>query len=135
MHRFQSQATINRFRVAALLICLKWLAVPAAAVWLVYGLAMNDHRLIYIALGIIGGIVVLTLTEWIVAARTRCPLCMTPVLGSKRCAKHRHARTVLGSYRLRVALAVIFRGTFRCPYCHEPSMLKIRERRTSKCRD
>jgi hypothetical protein len=54
---------------------------------------------------------------------------MTPVLAKKRCAKHRRARTFLGSHRLRVAMAVIFTKSFRCPYCHESTALEVRERK------
>ena len=51
---------------------------------------------------------------------------MTPVLAKKDCTKHRHARTFLGSHRLRVALAILFRNSFRCPYCNESTILEVR---------
>ena len=63
------------------------------------------------------------------AAKTRCPLCLTPVLATKGCSKHRNARTLLGSHRLRVAMSVLFKGRFYCPYCHEPSVLEVRQKR------
>ncbi len=129
MHRFHSKSVIARFKIASVLICVKCLLVPAAAFVLGYGLFMNEHLLIFTGLGMAGGVVFLAIAGWIVAARTRCPLCMTPVLAGQRCSKHRKARTVLGSHRLRVALAVVFRGSFYCPYCNEPSALVIRERR------
>ncbi len=65
--------------------------------------------------------------QWIVASRTGCPLCRTPVLAPRSCIKHRRARTFLGSHRLRVALAVLFKNQFRCPYCNEPTELEVRE--------
>lgn len=129
MHRFQSQSTITRFRVAAILICLQIFLVPAVVGALVYGLIYNDQRLVYDTLTAAGGLILLMIVKWIVALRTRCPLCMTPVLATKGCAKHRRAKTVFGSYRLRVALAVLFRGSFFCPYCNEPSALEVRTRR------
>ena len=57
------------------------------------------------------------------------PLVLTPVLASKDCAKHRRARTFLGSHRLRVALSILFKNTFRCPYCWEKSAMTVRSRR------
>jgi hypothetical protein len=70
---------------------------------------------------------VLMFIQWIVASRTGCPLCRTPVLAPRSCIKHRRARSFLGSHRLRVALAVLFRNHFRCPYCNESTALEVRE--------
>src|SRR6478609_5386917 len=128
MHRFQSQSTITRFRFSAVLICLKYLLIPATVGTLVYSLATNNQRLTYIAIAMGAGTLLMTGLQWARAARTPCPLCMTPVLANKRCSKHRNAKTVLGSHRLRVALAIIFRGSFMCPYCHEPSAMQVRNR-------
>ena len=128
MHRFQSQSTITRFRLASFLLCLKLLLIPGILGLLAYSIIESNHELTYIALGAGGGTLMLTILQFLLAARARCPLCMTPVLGGKGCSKHRNARTFLGSYRLRVALAVIFKGSFKCPYCHEPSVLELRSR-------
>ena len=67
--------------------------------------------------------------QCILAARALCPLCRTPVLAAKACAKHRNARTFLGSHRMRVAMGILFRDSFVCPYCHEPSVLEVRQKR------
>ena len=29
---------------------------------------------------------------------------------------------------LRVALAILFKGSFRCPYCNEPTAMEVRDR-------
>lgn len=79
-----------------------------------------------IALGVLAMLV--TFIQWIIAQRARCPLCLTPVLAVKGCAKHRSARTFIGSYRLRVALAILFKDRFHCPYCHEPTAMEVRNR-------
>ncbi len=128
MHRFQSRSTITRIRFAALLLCLRWLLLPVVLGLLGYALVMHNRELTFYALAGGAAIIVLGIVQWVLAQRTRCPLCMTPVLAAKHCAKHRRARTVLGSYRLRVALAVIFRGSFSCPYCNEPSVMEVRVR-------
>jgi hypothetical protein len=82
-----------------------------------------------IGMGVAALAVLVVIYQWIISSRTNCPLCMTPVLAAKKCAKHHHARTFLGSHRLRVALAILFKNCFRCPYCHEPTVLEVRERR------
>ena len=103
------------------------LGVSAAGV-LAYSIAVGDRGLasIGICLLVLAGLVVLL--QWLIATRANCPLCMTPVLGNKECAKHRSARTVLGSHRLRVALAVLCLNRFRCPYCGEHCEVKARIR-------
>ena len=35
----------------------------------------------------------------------------------------------LVSDRLKVATSIILRNNFRCPYCNEPTVLEIRQRR------
>lgn len=128
MHRFQSSSAIQRFRLASFLVFLKYLLIPTALGVLAWSLVQNDRRLTFVALGIGGVALLATLIQWIISTKTRCPLCMVPVLGSNGCSKNRNARRLFGSYRLRVAVSSLFRGHFRCPYCNEPSALQVRSR-------
>ena len=93
---------------------------------LIYAFIISDQELILIALGLILLTVLLVILQWLIAARTNCPLCMTAVLANKRCMKHRNARSLCGSHRLRVSMAILFTNSFRCPYCHEPTVLELR---------
>ncbi len=119
-------STILRFRIAAFLLLAMYLFAIAAVIVLAHSLVIDDRLETTIAIGL--GILALLASafQWVLARRTNCPLCMTPVLATKHCSKHRKARKLLGSYRLRAAVSVIFRGTFSCPYCHEKSELKVR---------
>lgn len=128
MHRFQSPSTIFRFRCTSWLLCLKYLLVPATVGLLVYSMIQDQPELTFIALGLGGLAVVVAVFQWMMGAKTRCPLCMTPVMAANGCSKNRNARKFLGSYRARVAIFVVFRGHFRCPYCNEPSALQLRNR-------
>ena len=129
MHRFSSQSAIVRLKLASLLLFLKYGCGVSAGGVLIYSLVESDTQLTWIAIG--GGVLTLVVVvlQWSCAAKTRCPLCLTPVLATKGCSKHRNARPFLGSYRLRVALGVLFKGRFYCPYCNEPSALEVRQRR------
>jgi hypothetical protein len=129
MHSLRSKSAIQRFRLAAFLFCTKVMLVPACAGFLVYSIAVHDQSLTLQALFATGFLVSAVILQWLLSQRTNCPLCITPVLATKNCSKSRHARKFLGSYRLRVALSIIFRNSFRCPYCNEPTMLKVRDRR------
>jgi hypothetical protein len=130
MHRLHSKSSIWRLRIAAALLCLKCLMVPSVAGLLLYSLIIHNTFLILTSAALLlltGAIVVI---QWIISQRTHCPHCMTPVLAAKQCAKHKRAKSLFGSHRLRVALSVLFRGMFRCPYCNEPTALEIRPPRT-----
>jgi hypothetical protein len=115
-------------RITAFLICLKCLMTPLSAAVFFYGFASHRENMIITGLALVFATVLLVIAQWMFAARTNCPLCLTPVMMSKGCAKHRRARRFLGSHRLYVALGVLFTGGFRCPYCGEPSVLEVRER-------
>lgn len=129
MHRFSSNSAIVRLKLVSLLLCLKYFFISGTGGILLYSLVKGDERLTWIAIGLGVVTLVVVLIQWALAAKTRCPLCLTPVLATKGCSKHRNARTFLGSHRLRVALSVLFRGRFYCPYCSEPSVLEVRQRR------
>jgi hypothetical protein len=128
MHRFQSQSIITRFRFASLLLCLKYLLIPAIVTVFIYSMFQESNQFLIVAMALTVITVVIVILQWILAQRTRCPLCLTPTLASKKCSKHRNSTPLFGSYRLKVALSVLFRGWFRCPYCNEPSAMKVRER-------
>lgn len=128
MHRFHSKSIIRRLRLAAFLFCMKCVLTVAAVSLLVWSLMVNDHRMTMIAISLGGFAIFCVIVQWFMATRGLCPLCMTPVLASKACSKHRNARSLLGSHRLRVAVAILFKGSFTCPYCHESSVLEMRDR-------
>jgi hypothetical protein len=113
-------------RIASFFVCARCLLVPAALGGMVHSLLSENPRIALYVLALIPLTLCVVLLEILVSTRTNCPLCMTPVLGDKSCNKHAKVRRLFGSYKLRVALGVIFRSSFRCPYCNEPTMLKVR---------
>jgi hypothetical protein len=129
MHQFRSRSTILRFKTASLLLCSRYLLASLASVTFIYAVLQDDRKLTHVAIGMGIAAALATIFQWILAARTRCPLCLAPVLASRDCAKHRRAFPLLGSHRLRVALSILFKNTFRCPYCWEKSAMTVRSRR------
>jgi hypothetical protein len=128
MHRLSSKSSVFRFRASAVLVCAHWILVFATSGILIYSVSMADRDLTLLAIGLGGLTFVLVVIQWMFSAKTRCPLCLTPVLSAKKCAKHRKASTLLGSHRLRVALQILFRGNFVCPYCYERTAVRPRVR-------
>jgi len=135
MHRFRSNYLVFRLWLgsAALLVCL--FAFLAALPMLVWALVSGEALLHWVALGL----VVLAIASWIVhlimAIGVRCPLCCGKPLTSPKCPRHRRASTPLGSCRLAVAIGVLARGYYRCPYCGEECECATREERPPPCRD
>ncbi len=128
MHHLRSVVAVMRFRLAASLLVSDCLLAAVSAVLLIHSLMTQDRQQTMIAavLGIVS--MVLVLAQWSAASRAGCPLCMTPVLAPRACMRHRRAKTFLGSHRLWVALAILFKNQFRCPYCNESTSLQLKER-------
>lgn len=129
MHRLPSDSTVKRIRLISLLVCAKCLMTPAAVGMLLCAFTITNFKLALIGSALLGMTGMLVMMQWMLAMRVKCPLCMTPVLGNRECAKHRNALTFLGSHRLRVAISVLCLNHFRCPYCGEYCEVKSRARR------
>ncbi len=127
MHRPRHAQVIVKLQLAALLLCLNRLLIPAAVAMAIMAVLSGEagHSKIALALG--GSALVLAVLQWVFASGGKCPLCTMPVLSKKGCSKHRNARCVAGSHRMPVAFGVLFKGHFRCPYCNEPTLLELRE--------
>ena len=113
-------------RIAALMLCIKRLAIAVAIVILLVSAFMGDPRLSITGIALLGATLLFTLIQWMFASAAKCPLCMMPVLSRRGCSRHRHAKSLLGSQRLRVALSILLKGSFRCPYCNEPTVLRLK---------
>jgi hypothetical protein len=79
-------------------------------------------------------VVCLNVIVRLLSQRTKCPLCMVPILGNPSCVKHRRARKLFGSYRFRVALSALFAGYVACPYCQEMTSMEVRASRHKRGR-
>jgi len=130
MHRFSHSAPISRFRLSSFLLWVLMFLIPAAVAVFIYSVFAHVRLYSYIAIGMIFLAVFLRVIQWFLASRAKCPLCMVPSLSNRGCAKNRNARKLFGSYRLRVAGTILLRNYFRCPYCGEPTVMELRQRKT-----
>jgi len=129
MHRLPSKRAIFRFRMAALLLWLKLLSFTFSFAFLIYAGVIKNGDMVVLAIGLIVLSFLIAILQSLYALQTKCPLCITPVLASKNCSKNRKVKRFFGSYRLKVANSIILRNHFRCPYCSEPTLLEVRNRR------
>jgi len=128
MHRFANGSSILRFRIAAFLFLLRSLLPVVGLPMLLVALLMDEYEWFWVAFGLLVAFPLVAAVQWLLAARVRCPLCLVPPLVSRGCSKNRRAKTLFGSYRLRVALSALVLGHFRCQYCGEPTEMRARER-------
>ena len=103
-----------------------WLLIPCTVILLIYSLVIEDKELTLISLTLVGSSAVVAILQWCLATRARCPLCHARSIAQNGCSKHRTAKRAFGSYRLRVASSIIFRQSFRCPYCGESTAMQTR---------
>ena len=129
MHRLPSSSAVHRFRLVAILFCLNFLFIASSFGLLFYAILAGNKELVTIGISLFGITLVTILLQAILAPKTRCPLCLTPVLAHKSCSRNRKAKTMLGSFRLRVAVSIFFKGYFSCQYCNEPTSIEVRVRR------
>lgn len=129
MHRLPSSNAITRFRLSAYLYVLGLIMIVGSISFLAYALFFNHKQHLILATGLVGASVLVFVFQWITSARARCPLCLVPSMAKKNCSKNRKAEKLLGSYRLKVASSIILHNHFRCPYCNEPTVLEVRQRK------
>lgn len=128
MHSLHSTKALLAFRLGTTGLLLFGLDFATTFVLGPISIITSDPKLLRWALYALCGLPVTGLFYLLWGIRARCPLCLNPPLVPRRCQKHRTAQTFAGSYRLRVALSVFFRGRFTCPYCGEPTRMTVRDR-------
>jgi hypothetical protein len=134
MHRLPSKAALRNLRLGTVFLLLFGLALMVFVGLGLAAILTRDPAVVRVFLYTGGAVPLLGLLYLIFGSRTKCPLCMNPPLRPRRCQKHRNAKKLFGSYRLRVAFSVFSRGNFVCPHCGEPTLLEVRDRRRPRRR-
>lgn len=128
MHLSSPVSDFRRLRIASILLLINRMLLLAAVGLLVVSLFANERDLMIFGSIFVAISVLLLVAQWIVASQVGCPMCKTPVFSPIRCLKHRKARRLLGSYHLRVALAIMFTDRFRCPFCNQKSEVNLTDK-------
>lgn len=127
MYHSHSNSDVRRLRIASILLLLNRLLIVAASGLLVVSVFGNDQQLRVIGSTFLIISFILIIAQRIAALHVGCSLCRTPILGPMSYIKHRKARRLLGSYQLRVAIAILFTDRFCCPCCNQSSSVFIKE--------
>jgi len=128
MHHPRSIHDARRLRITGLLLIGSRLLMFGGCGSLFVSFLTHDRNLMIFGSGFLILSFMLTIAQWISSSQARCPLCRTSVLAPMGCMKHRRARSLLGSYRMRVAFAIMFTAQFRCPYCNESTAMDVVEK-------
>lgn len=132
MLHLPSRSAVLRFRLTAVGWLLLLLLVPGAVAMACFTLFVMKREPAGIALILIGLAVLVFLMYWMLSLRARCPRCLVGSFTRRSCSRHGSARSLLGSHRLKVAVSVIFKNHFQCPYCGEFTAMKPRQPRSSR---
>lgn len=135
MHHQRSLKAQRSLKFGACHLLFNILLAAGAVGVLAYGVYRYEQEWVYAGVGLVLLWVVSTVFFFLRGAFLKCPLCMNPVWGSRKCQKHPKVKPALGvSYRLGIACSVAFKGRYRCPYCGEPfsAQFGVRSSRRSR---
>lgn len=126
MHLYRSKRPIIWLRLCAISYPLFVLSMIAQIVVVVYGsLNSSKEMMMWVIYGM-AFTVFMGLFYLFCSCNSKCPLCRIGPMSSQQCVKHGQAGRLFGSYRLQVILGVILLNRFRCPYCGESTLLKVK---------
>lgn len=128
MHRLRHLRTLVFVRLTSVLLLTSYLLSVGTLMLASYSVVTGNRTLLNYSMGLFFLCLFSWLSYRICAPSTQCPLCMMPALLPRPCSRSAKARTFLKSYHLRVAIDVIIKRYFFCPYCGEPSKCEVRER-------
>ena len=103
----------------SLFMVLRTLAAIACLSFFALGAYHQDVLFLYISGGCLEVFLLLQMIHSMESSKIVCPNCRSQIMLIRRCAKHREAKKLFGSYSLRLALQVIFTNTFRCQFCFQ----------------
>lgn len=121
MHRQHSSHTLRSLHLGAIHFVLNALLIVAAISLLTAGIIIGDNNWLWIGTSVLAVWIISAFVFFLCSLSWHCPLCMGKVWVRTGCRRHRNLRPALGiSYRLGIALCVLFKSRYRCPYCGEP---------------
>ncbi len=97
-----------------------------------YVIFSENEKLKDVLLGLNVASIILLIIYCPLSSSVRCPLCQGRPIVRSGSSRNWKAKPLLGSHRLRVAGAVIFKNCFRCPHCGEVTAMQARETHGSR---
>lgn len=120
MHRQFSHSTIWSLRLGSLHFIANIFFLISGTFLLTLGVITHtDKYALFGFLGLTVGVLSVMLFK-LCGSATTCPVCVSRIWANTGCRKHQHSKKYMGlSYRLRIAVKILTRQPYRCPYCAE----------------
>jgi hypothetical protein len=119
MHTLRYRDLTRAIYISSLFFVIRSLAFVTFLVLLTFLIITNDEQLFH-PLGIVVAVLLFSTPFGFLSGRkANCQLCKSPLMMTRKCNRHLKARKILGSYRLRVSISVLFTHSFRCQFCGE----------------
>ncbi|MGB0991076.1 MAG: hypothetical protein ACPG32_01240 [Akkermansiaceae bacterium] len=99
------------------LTIVRAIAGTGVVVFAVLGGYFQELMYLYIAGGCAAALLTLQVIHVMEAGKVICPMCRSQLMSAQRCARHRQAKKLFGSYRLRLAVQVVLTNAFTCQFC------------------
>jgi len=98
---------------------------------LIYSAMVHDELWMMVGAGLVALLIFGVFLFFVKSLSQRCSLCSSPLWAARKCQKSSKVKSAFGiSYRLGMAMSIITKGHYRCPYCGEPfNARKSRDRR------
>ena len=129
MHHIQKKFRARSYRRASYLFIAASLSLLTTVGFVAYAFFYSSQDNFMIISILIGATAFFWVLSMIASGNCRCQLCQTSNMRSLKCSRHKNAKRLLGSYRLRVSTSIFFTNSFRCPYCGEAFSLSPKPNR------
>ena len=121
MHRQSSTRALKLLRFGALHFLFNFLLLPTAVVLMMIWLVLGNREWLLIGSITVAVLILSVIMFFLIHRMWQCPLCMGRIWIRQGCRRHQKAVTAFGmSCRLGVALSVVKKQSYRCPYCGDP---------------
>ena len=128
MHKLRHHSLAKKLHLNSLLL-IAGVGFLISLLGLLIATVITQNMSLAIGAGVaLVGIMFLALLNFMIGARCRCQLCQSPMMAPRKCSRHRKAKRLFRSYRLKLATSFLFSESFTCPFCGESFSSHVVER-------
>lgn len=119
MHHLRHRGMVRSLKLSSLFFVLRTISAITFFGLLIFYFVFEIEMRYEVILAPISLTALFSIFNLVSATKCRCQLCQASMMLPLRCTKNSKARPFFGSYRLRIALGVLFKDSYRCTACGE----------------
>lgn len=120
MHRQKSKRSLRQLKLIAMCYFVTLAAAACAICFVAAGLLQDNRQILWIGAGAFALFLLFVIIFFFQSLCWQCPLCMGRLWLKSGARRHRNTKKAFGiSYRLELAISIIFKSKYRCLYCGE----------------